>query len=133
MTVEFFREIHRILTADGTITIVTDNQPYAKLLADSLAEMAQKAVKCINPAERVGFVSKRLGSDPTRSLQESIRIADNGPTALEASSPQLSIEVWRGDPGVEAGHIAADASSYFDRMWDLGQKKRRWFLFLKKI
>ena len=43
-----------------------------------------------------------------------------------------SVDVWRGEPGLEAGHVAR-ASSYFDRMWDLGQKKRRWFLYVRKV
>jgi hypothetical protein len=49
---------------------------------------------------------------------------------VESNSP--CIQLWRADrPGTEAGHVS-DSSSYFDRMWDRGQQKRRWFLFLKK-
>jgi pentatricopeptide repeat protein len=56
---------------------------------------------------------------------------DDPPVVVKEGSYKDSIIIWRGDPGDESGHIAM-VSSYFDRMWSLGQKKRRWFLFLKK-
>jgi pentatricopeptide repeat protein len=44
---------------------------------------------------------------------------------------QRSLTIWRGEPGEVAGHTV-HATSYFDRMWSLGEKKRRWFVFVKK-
>jgi hypothetical protein len=44
---------------------------------------------------------------------------------------QRSLTIWRGEPGEVAGYTV-HATSYFDRMWSLGEKKRRWFLFVKK-
>jgi tRNA G46 methylase TrmB len=134
LTVEFFAQMHRTLSAEGTITIVTDNQFYVKLLADSLVEMAQKASK--QNGDGVAFVSRALEGDATRNLQESLPVVppkapETGKKASVSTGP--SIDIWRGEPGQEAGHIAPAASSYFDRMWDLGQKKRRYFLFLGKM
>eukprot|EP01034_Spumella_vulgaris_P025110 gene25110-31525_t len=135
LTVDFFAQMHRTLSAEGTVTIVTDNQFYVKLLADSLVEMAQKAKKI--GGDGIAFVSRPLEGDITRNLQESLPI--NPPpasqmTGKKGSTPSgPSIEIWRGEPGQDAGHVASGASSYFDRMWDLGQKKRRYFLFLGKL
>lgn len=42
------------------------------------------------------------------------------------------IELWRGTPGPEAGHVV-NSSSYFDRLWENGNKTDRWFLYLKKL
>lgn len=53
--------------------------------------------------------------------------------AASSGRPDLRVQLWRAAaPGSEAGHVA-DSSSYFDRMWDLGAKKRRWFLLLEKM
>ena len=42
----------------------------------------------------------------------------------------LRLELWRGDS--EDGN-GARSSSYFDRLWERGQKKRRWFIVLRKL
>ena len=42
------------------------------------------------------------------------------------------LTLWRGEPGPVCGHSTI-ASSYFDRLWDKGNKKRRWFIYVKKI
>ena len=45
----------------------------------------------------------------------------------------VCVEVWRGNAGPEEGHTVTNASSYFDRLWDKGEKKKRWFLYLQKL
>jgi hypothetical protein len=40
--------------------------------------------------------------------------------------------LWRGDSS-ELDAVDVSVSSYFDRLWDRGQKKRRWFIVLKKL
>ena len=42
-------------------------------------------------------------------------------------------QVWSGDPGEEAGHVATHVSSYFSRLWKNGNKSRVWYLFLRKL
>jgi len=56
----------------------------------------------------------------------------SGGAGDDSNSSGGSIDVWRGNPGPEVGHVVS-ASSYFDRMWERGQKKRRWILFLRKV
>jgi pentatricopeptide repeat protein len=55
-------------------------------------------------------------------------------SAVVDSSNSQVLQIWRAErPGPEAGHVCVNASSYFDRMWSRGQKKRRWFIYLKKL
>jgi hypothetical protein len=122
----------RILKTGGTITIVTDNFSYAKALAASVAGMSPSLAgtdgdgaqeSCLLVA---GVDRQHTGQDWDHALDDSHPLLAAHNTPLEST-----IDVWRGEPGPEVGHIAA-ASSYFDRMWDLGQKKRRWILYLRK-
>lgn len=178
LTQEFFAQLVKVLKVGGAITIVTDNQAYAKSLAASIATLP--AQTCVDVrtglagstsseesegdapsvpylAVLAGGVDRyRLGDHWDHSLDDSYPIpsltatstATAQATATDAtdtnkknkSAPMVplenncgrSVDVWRGEPGLEAGHVV-DASSYFDRMWDLGQKKRRWFIYVKKI
>jgi hypothetical protein len=41
--------------------------------------------------------------------------------------------VWSGDPGTKAGHVATHVSSYFSRLWKNGNKSRVWYLYLRKL
>jgi hypothetical protein len=204
LTQEFFAQLVRVLKPTGAITIVTDNQAYAKALAASIASLpvqtcsaggagsAGSAGSAQGAGERyravlAGGVDRyRLPGDWEHSLDDSHVItalstpapvaAGNtsssassagvtnpfakktppaGPAATHGSAlggkpggvaapsqvqagrdlPQGmggTVDVWRGEPGLEAGHVT-QASSYFDRMWDLGQKKRRWFIYVKKV
>lgn len=162
LTQEFFTELVRILKVGGTMTIVTDNQAYAKSLAASIATLpvvtfaadeqgqGQALSQSDEGAQRAvlaGGVDRY--SQPAHwdySLDDSYPIVSlqnhpagghgqsqpSGPSARDVGGCGRSVDVWRGDPGPEAGHVV-QASSYFDRMWDLGQKKRRWFIFVRKI
>ena len=42
-----------------------------------------------------------------------------------------TVTIYGGYPGSDGGHVV-EASSYFDRFWDKGQKSRRYFLIVKK-
>ena len=94
-----FGEMRRCLKPGGTLTIATDNRPYAESLAAAAARVG---------GLRSGKVRRSRGVD---------RVIDG-------------VEVHQGDPGEEQGHVA-DSSSYFDRLWEKGGKKGRWFVFLK--
>jgi tRNA G46 methylase TrmB len=45
------------------------------------------------------------------------------------------LQLWRGDSAAVNGNNEDNihVSSYFDRMWKLGQKKRRWFITIRKL
>ncbi|KAJ1394757.1 hypothetical protein B484DRAFT_459110, partial [Ochromonadaceae sp. CCMP2298] len=134
LTEGFFKDMGRVLKTHGTITIVTDNLSYAKTLAASVAAMPL-LTGASGAQERCLLVSGVDRQDSSRGDWD--HALDDSHPCLAAQNTPLSplhgssVDVWRGEPGPEVGHIAA-ASSYFDRMWDLGQKKRRWIIFLRK-
>lgn len=79
------------------------------------------------------FGSGQLSTSVSKISSSSSSRGGDGDGGGGNSSPRSHvIEIWRGDPSVAEGHTAS-ASSYFDRMWELGQKKRRWFMYLRKV
>jgi len=54
-------------------------------------------------------------------------------TTLGKSVRDNVISVWRGDIVTAGVRDVVSASSYFDRMWSAGDKKRRWFIHLRKV
>ena len=161
LTHEFFCDMMGILKKKGTITILTDNLLYAQSLAQTIATMNKTALHSRKKISQQSCGTSTPSSSVTilqsvdleeseierRVVQEYVpfmeRNGDSEPamkqnkkeksdrSAGKIGSYKDSVIVWRGDPGDESGHIAM-VSSYFDRMWSLGQKKRRWFLYLRK-
>ena len=126
------------------MTIVTDSLQYAQLLAQSLAEQCalvlagtQRTINGKHQSEsesRAAFISSFVSETSSRMIQERRLIASGADSDEKPSNRKaLSIEIWRGEPGTECGHVCEDASSYFDRMWIKGKKKKRWFLFLQPL
>ena len=95
-------EMRRCLKDGGTLTIATDNRPYAESLAAAVA---------------------RVGPDLTFKSAK-VRRSQGVYAKVDG------VEVHIGDPSKDQGHVA-DSSSYFDRLWSNGKKKGRWFLFLR--
>lgn len=236
LTKSFFNEIHRILGASGTCTIVTDNLPYAKSLLEALAKAAVSDAKS-GSVSSTSFISVRFDSSRTDKivLEEQILVSTESPSALHSTAIKMEVQValrakrraenssgeessgegsdsesdiesdsegvsyvndedfvasegqsgimghkkasskgdakqqkaptsmakgsaggsrsegsqgkvvglessagqalqlWRGDSAeVSVNDDNTHVSSYFDRMWERGQKKRRWFMVLKK-
>lgn len=129
LTQEFFQQLILILREDGSLTLLTDNLLYAQNLAQSLVELAQhsSAKKALLVDAVADVIKGESDSDGAWKVQEQLPVV----VRKEGEEIKRSITIWRGEPGRAAGHVA-DASSYFDRMWSMGQKKRRWFLFLRK-
>jgi hypothetical protein len=122
------------------MTIVTDSLQYAQLLAQILVEQVRSAFTRATKSNVHGgdgvFVSAPLVETVDRHLEERRLIAFDG--SKDASdrilgSGSLCVEIWRGEPGMECGHVEENASSYFDRMWIKGKKKKRWILFLQSV
>jgi hypothetical protein len=125
LTYDFFLELLQILQLNGTITILTDNLLYAQSISQTILQI-NAAPKNTVPYKLLSV--KLTESDSlNRHLQECV--VDSKKETTGAGGGKVLI--WRGEPGVDAGHVAS-TSSYFDRMWAFGQKKRRWFLYLKK-
>lgn len=121
LTRGFFQSILAVLKTDGgRMTLLTDNLSYGQSLAAILSEISSKDVGAF-------FKDCALSEAEQKHIDWTIEQQ----LQVQSSSAKETITLWRGDPGPEGGHIA-DSSSYFDRMWSLGQKKRRWFLFVEK-
>jgi tRNA G46 methylase TrmB len=101
----FFDSMCRVLKPYGTITIVTDNQPYAMSLAKTASERCD--LECAQFLDRIH--------------------------SQEVLSTVGSIDVYVGKPGAECGHVSSSSSSFFDRMWKHGKKVKRFTLFLSKV
>jgi hypothetical protein len=128
LTRSFFAELRRVLKHPaGRVTIVSDSQQYILLLAQTLSGSSGggEVEHGEEMSRRASFTSAPLEPSPGRQVEKTIAIE-----ALLNEPEGRRIEIWRGEPGREAGHVDEEASSYFDRMWEKGKKRRRWFLFL---
>lgn len=132
LTQSFFDEMHRILVdVMGTVTIVTDNLPYATSLMTSIITHAKMN-------RRATFVSVSMSKDSAEAddrvleSREKFDVDPGEKSATATATVNGVIEIWRGTAGTEAGHVV-DSGSYFDRLWTNGKKKRRWFLCLRKV
>ena len=101
----FFRSVGRVLTSKGSLTILTDNLWYAKLLVRVIADTAaESGLRSLSP--------DKCAEHPVEfSIDE--------------------VHLFRGVPGSAHGHVA-ESSSYFDRLWKKGKMDERYFLVLKK-
>lgn len=190
----FLEEMVRVLRPEGTITIVTDNRVYAKLLASTVNHINDKvsnpklkssthmAAASVLESPDVGnwgtdgeeyssnaadigssasmFTSNKRKFEQTHSRMRSNNHTSDIDSDSDASSDVLeesdvdvdmndmetgslklstsvvatheSCRVWSGEPGEMGGHVASDATSYFSRMWQNGDRSRKWFLYLRK-
>ena len=120
LTPKFFAAAYRSLEPGGRLTIVTDNQYYAKLLLQSVGALSSGGTR--------HFLSFQM-----TELQESQGKDTTGLTVEETSG---EVMLYRGQPGPACGH-AVVASSYFDRLWKTGASKSasasaRWLLVLRR-
>lgn len=104
LTPEFFEAMALALRAAGTLTLVTDNLPYARTLAGSAAA--------------AGF------ADATAAAPVGIRHED--PVRAETTGEAGAVRLFEGLPGPEHGH-GVGGSSYFDRLWKEGDKVKRYY------
>lgn len=108
LTADFFMQIARILVPNGMLLIVTDNLWYANFLLRLFAGMPSA------PRTLMGAVLEKKPDS-----RWSIKDSDQG------------INLYTGRPGNECG-VCAEASSYFDRLWNRVQIEDRYFLALRK-
>ena len=108
LNVSFLRHLKAIMKTNGILTIVTDNLPYAK----SLCGICHEA----------GFKSGTLYDE------EDI---DAGFSVDVLASVGL-VQLMEGMPGPESGYTKG-TESYFDRLWQRGQRSRRFYLSVVKL
>jgi tRNA G46 methylase TrmB len=114
LTSFFFRQIHRILTLNGTITIVTDSQQYAHCIVQTLRKE----------------LSDLFYSPDTRNsdlIEEVVKSNFDG--AAFVCTEGKVITLLRGNPSAVVGHETS-SSSYFDRLWNNGEMVRRWIIYI---
>lgn len=120
LTPEFFKVLHRALLPGGTITIVTDNQQYAHQLINefhrSLSHLFREKI-----TTSVNVIS---AEDTGRESSHQDRVVQ-----LHRLGQQRGAEAF---PLSRFGHVA-DASSYFDRLWNRGDKTQRWVIFIQTV
>ena len=104
LTPPFFRAMHAALEPGGRITILSDNEGYCRALAATAA--------ALRDGESRLLVSERIGG------AERLAVIDG-------------VHVYKGQPGAAAGH-AVEAASYFDRFWEHGSHRARWYLVLRR-
>ena len=108
LTLTFFHSLRRVLRpkVESLVTIVTDNLAYAIQLA-----------AIVGKDPRHSFISKQLKANKERILHSNVD----------------GVLIWSGAVGRKGGHISSGVSSYFDRLWENGQKKKRWFICLTPV
>eukprot|EP00435_Cladocopium_sp_Y103_P062025 s1576_g23.t1 len=106
LTAETFRAMHRVMQRDGTLLVHSDNVTYLRQLAVSLSS---------------------LGSF------ENVNVSDGAVRDRPGSSGESSVAVWRGRPGIAAGVVDPEASSYFDRLWSHGRFTKRYFILVSAV
>lgn len=112
LTAGFMRHIHAVLIVSGTLAIVSDNLKYLTQLAT-----------CVSTKLKSHFTSIHIDEEDGGASRESV---------VGAAGGFAGVTIWRGDLPRESG-VEVRASSYFDRMWSRGQKKRRWFVLVRKV
>jgi tRNA G46 methylase TrmB len=114
LTLDFFRILHSALMPGGTVTIVTDNQQYAQLLLSQFNEGLTDL-----------YQNKSIGDVESAAMQSASADSSPGTVRLHRLGQRAG---GGGCPLARFGHVAA-ASSYFDRLWNRGDKKQRWVLY----
>ena len=129
LTSSFMQQLCRVLLPTGTVTIITDSLPYAKLLAEILSDIPPVG----NHLFRSVLSDEEDGDMETLKMEYRTAVTLPPTISKEKKGVPSTIVVYRGDPDEQFGSIDTGASSYFDRLWDKGNKKRRFFLHVEKF
>lgn len=114
--------MYRILSTEGTLTIVTDNLWYGKLLT--------RQVDAMNDGSSLLFTTVSANDQSaTKKRRNDGSSESSSAWKVKFESGQTTLYV--GVPGPLAGHMV-QASSYFDRLWKRGALEERFFLVLRK-
>jgi len=113
---DFFKDVGRILTKGGMLTIVTDNLWYGKFLMRLISGIASSGLKSVDLHKKNSKIK-----DKHKSPEGEWKVLEE----------QGGVALYVGKPGIESGHVA-DASSYFDRLWKRSSLEERYFLVLEK-
>jgi len=140
LTADFFAVLRGVLAPGGYVTVVTDNKEYGRSVLPHMFVVAYWCPRaCVRARTHThtrthkashthSCTQPRLPTTTSRSVAAAATTA--GYTAMESSAvdaPGGAVELLDGLPGPDAGHCV-EASSYFDRLWNEGNKDARyWF------
>lgn len=149
-------------SSNGLITIVTDNKQYALQLGHEIWSYNRMERANGSSDALVSVYIDNIGTTNNKYNQESnvrslYRLVGNtkkneqcivtDPATTDASTcSDECIHIYQGDPisplinerltnaqsSALKDHHSVSSSSYFDRMWNLGQIKKRWFIYVQK-
>ena len=150
-----------ISSDNGLITIVTDNKQYALQLGYEIWNYNRIERANGSDDSLVSLVIDNIGTTNNKYNHESnVRslyrlvgntnkseqcIVTDPATGNTAACSDECVHIYQGDPisPLINRHLTSDelnklqdqsvsSSSYFDRMWNLGQIKKRWFIYVQK-
>ena len=127
LTSEFFRQIHRVLVRNGTITIVTDSQQYAHCIIQTLR--AELSDLFYSPEIRESDFIKEDVQSNFKNDGFVDRANNRKKPEVDSIDECKEFALLRGNPNAFVGH-ATSSSSYFDRLWNNGEMVRRWVIYI---
>ncbi len=109
-------EAARILKPGGTLTIVTDNLWYGRLLTRLVANITLEAYSAHGEVAAHAAYGLQSAPAPVHRAAASAAAGKDGPLASEwtVQESEGDVVLYVGKPGAAAGHVV-EASSYFDR------------------
>ena len=116
--------------------IMPDDVPNIEKLGQSQGNQ-NKGNKCSKERNKNGNRNSNVSTDRRKS---EVKVTGSKEEEEKAEDEEEAVlQLWRGDSAEandcnddDAHSNTSHVSSYFDRMWERGQKKRRWFMILKK-
>ena len=115
LTPDFFLLVHAALKKKGTMCILSDNVRYAITVARTIAQLTFDGLEGGKKCFKKATVETGVHSG-TVNVHQIVE----------------GIPLHCGLPGPECGH-RVEAESYFDRLWQHGNHKKRFFLFVRKV
>jgi tRNA G46 methylase TrmB len=124
---------------DGTVAFAYDNDgEFGSAISGSVKNKAATPTAAAAKGKQAygegAAGQQRASASGSRSSSSGSGSNGSGSGSGSGSGNHV-VQLWRGsctDIHGHGGH-SVEASSYFDRLWERGQKKRRWFLVLKKL
>jgi hypothetical protein len=135
----FFALAHQSLASFGRLTIVTDNEWYARLLLRTAARLTSSSSSTSTPSSKPLFQCPDLLKMNKKQSKQMKR--NNNSNNNDSITGSGSGEVWvleelggarvyvGSHPGMLAGHVTS-SSSYFDRLWIKEKKTNRYCISL---
>jgi hypothetical protein len=131
----FFQLAHQSLATFGRLTIVTDNEWYARLLLRTAARLTSSSSTSSKPLFQCPDLLK-MNKKQSKQMKRNNNNNNNDSGGGSGSGEVWVLEELGGarvyvgsHPGMLAGHVTS-SSSYFDRLWIKEKKTNRYCISL---